>query len=87
MKDFFSLKIYTPDGILFSSSAKMISATNSLGEFGVLPGHTIFASDILEGDLKIVDDKDQEVFFNVGKGHISVESDEVTVALENGIKK
>ena len=52
-----------------------------------MPGHSIFGYDIVEGDLKIVDDKDQEVFFNVGKGLISVESDEVTVALENGIKK
>ena len=50
MSDFFNLKIYTPEEILFDGTVEYLSATNSSGEFGILPGHTLFSSDITAGD-------------------------------------
>ena len=86
MSDSFELKIYTPDGVLFSDSAKRISAINSLGQFGILPGHTLFASDIVSGDLEVINNDGNTISFEVGDGLISVENNNVTVALERGIK-
>ena len=54
METSFKLKILTPDGILFSDSARQVTARNSTGEFGVLPGHTVFASDIVSGKMDII---------------------------------
>jgi len=61
MPDLFNLNIYTPQGVLYSSSAKRITALNSLGQFGVLPGHTIFASDIVNGEMQVLNDSGQEI--------------------------
>ena len=87
MPDLFNLNIYTPQGVLYSSSAKRITALYSLGQFGVLPGHTIFASDIVNGEMQVLNDSGEEVVFEVGDGLISVDADNVTVALESGKKK
>ena len=84
MSDFFNLKIYTPEEILFDGTVEYLSATNSSGEFGILPGHTLFSSDITAGDFKIKSKDGTEKKFNNGTGAISVKSDQVTLTLESG---
>ena len=44
MSDFFDLTIYSPEDIIFNNQAVELNATNSVGEFGILPGHTFFLS-------------------------------------------
>ena len=86
METSFKLRILTPDGILFSDSARQVTARNSTGEFGVLPGHTVFASDIVSGKMNIISLTGESMSFEVGNGLISVEGEEVTVALDSGTK-
>jgi len=84
MNNFFNLKIYTPEQILFDGTAEYLSATNSIGEFGILPGHTSFSSDIIAGDLKIKSIDETEKKFSNGPGIVSVKSNQVILALESG---
>ena len=47
MSSSFDLKIYTPEEVVFNEKAVQLTASNSNGEFGILPGHTFFSSDIV----------------------------------------
>jgi F-type H+-transporting ATPase subunit epsilon len=86
METSFKLRILTPDGVLFSDTARQVTARNSTGEFGVLPGHTVFASDIVKGKMVIVSKAGENMSFEVGNGLISVQGEEVIVALDSGTK-
>ena len=82
MSDFFDLTIYSPEDIIFNNQAVELNATNSVGEFGILPGHTFFSSNIISCNLTFRSKEGTFKKYKVGPGLISVKSDKVIVVLE-----
>tara|TARA_B100000959_G_scaffold245944_1_gene270999 strand:+ start:6437 stop:6703 length:267 start_codon:yes stop_codon:yes gene_type:complete len=84
MDNSFNLTIYTPEEVLFDEKANYFSATNSTGEFGILPGHTLFSSDIVSGNIRVKSENGTEKKISHGPGVISMKSNQLIVALESG---
>jgi F0F1-type ATP synthase epsilon subunit len=65
-----------PFHIYYEGAAKMVSATNKVGNFDILPGHADFFSVMTPGEVIIETDKDS-VNFTITNGIIAVRGDEV----------
>jgi F-type H+-transporting ATPase subunit epsilon len=83
MSDFFDLTIYSPEEIIFNNQAVELNATNSIGEFGILPGHTFFSSNIISCNLTFKSKEGDLKEYEVGSGLVTVKSDKVIVVLES----
>jgi|TARA_B110000263_G_scaffold50714_1_gene42418 F0F1-type ATP synthase epsilon subunit len=83
MSNSFNLTIYSPEEVIFNDQAVELSATNSTGGFGILPGHTFFSSNILPCSLIFKSKEGDLRKYSTGPGLITVKSDEVIVVLES----
>ncbi len=64
---------------IFSGRVTMVSATGTLGELGIMPGHAPLLTGIKPGPVRLkLDDGEEEVFFASG-GFIEVQPGVVTV--------
>jgi F-type H+-transporting ATPase subunit epsilon len=46
------LEVITPEKVLVSREVDMVVAPGTEGEFGILPSHVLFLSDIVSGELR-----------------------------------
>ena len=83
MSDTFNLTIYSPEEIIFNDEATELNATNSIGEFGIVPGHTFFSSNIIPCNISFKGKEGALLKYSAGPGLITVKSDEVIVVLES----
>lgn len=47
------LQLITPEKVFFEGEVALVQVPGTLGDFGVLPGHSPFVSTIREGDVTI----------------------------------
>lgn len=82
MAENLKLEVVTPEKYVVSEDAQIIMAPGSLGEFGVLRGHTPFLTSLRVGRLHYKDasGKDRELF--VSGGFAEALPDRVTVLAE-----
>jgi F-type H+-transporting ATPase subunit epsilon len=66
------LEIYSLKDTLFNGAAKQMTCRSSSGEITVLDHHRPLLSMLLSGVVKIVDEKDEEKFIEIGGGFIEV---------------
>ena len=80
------LEVVTPDKEVVNDLAQIVMAPGSLGEFGVLSGHTPFMTSLKTGAIhyRDQDGKDQYVF--VSGGFAEALPDKVTVLAESAEK-
>jgi len=83
MADNIFLEVVTPERNVVSERAQIVMAPGSLGEFGVLPGHTSFLTTLKDGILKYRDEKGTERRISVFGGFAEALPDKVTVLAEN----
>jgi F-type H+-transporting ATPase subunit epsilon len=77
------LEIVTPSKAVVSEDVKIVMAPGSLGEFGVLPGHTPFLTSIKVGTVKYVDESGKERFVFVSGGFAEALPSKVTILAES----
>lgn len=82
MSDFFDLIVYSPEEVIFNDKASELNATNSVGEFGILPGHTFFSSNIVPCNISFRGKEGSLKEYSTGPGLVSVKSNKVIVVLE-----
>ncbi|PLX78794.1 MAG: ATP synthase F1 subunit epsilon [Desulfuromonas sp.] len=81
MSEKLKLEMVTPYKRVLSEEVEELSAPGSLGEVGVLPGHTPLLTTLNVGELTYK--KDGETFHvAVNWGYVEVEDDTVTVLVE-----
>ena len=83
MADNILLEVVTPEKNVVSERAQIVMAPGSLGEFGVLPGHTSFITTLKDGTLKYKDEKGTEHRLDVFGGFAEALPDKVTILAEN----
>jgi F-type H+-transporting ATPase subunit epsilon len=66
-----------PFKIYYEGPAQVVTATNKVGEFDVLPGHADFFSMLSAGDVIIGTGTDNPVTFQINNGIITVRDNEV----------
>jgi F-type H+-transporting ATPase subunit epsilon len=87
MADNILLEVVTPECSVVSEQAQIVMAPGSLGEFGVLSGHTPFLTSLKVGTLKYTDANGQERAVFVSGGFAEALPDRVTVLAESAERR
>lgn len=81
------LEIVTPEKSVVSEAAQIVMAPGSLGEFGVLVGHTPFMSTLKMGSVHYRDSEGQERFVFVSGGFAEALPEKVTILAESAERR
>jgi len=75
MAGLIQLELVTPEELLFSESVEFAVVPGSEGDFGVLPGHAPFVSELRTGVLKVYENGqvDKRLFVSVGFAEVTNE--------------
>ena len=87
MAENITLEIVTPERIVVSEEAKIVAAPGTLGEFGVLNGHTPFMTTLKTGTIRFTDTSGTEHFIFVSGGFAEALPDKVTILAESAERK
>lgn len=81
------LEVVTPEKAVVSEDVQIVMAPGSLGEFGVLIGHTPFLTTLKTGAIKYTDAGGKEKFVFVSGGFVEALPDRVTVLAESAERR
>jgi len=87
MAENIKLEIVTPEKYVVSEDAQIVMAPGSLGEFGVLRGHTPFLTSLKVGRLHYKDASGRERELFVSGGFAEALPDRVTVLAESAERR
>ena len=80
------LEVVTPDKEVVNDLAQIVMAPGSLGEFGVLSGHTPFMTSLNTGAIHYRDQNGKDQYVFVSGGFAEALPDKVTVLAESAEK-
>ncbi|MEE4262541.1 MAG: F0F1 ATP synthase subunit epsilon [Desulfobacteraceae bacterium] len=80
------LEVVTPEKEVVNAMAQIVMAPGSLGEFGVLSGHTPFMTSLNTGAIHYRDESGKDKFVFVSGGFAEALPDKVTVLAESAEK-
>lgn len=66
-----SLKLVTPERVVFEDEVDSVTAMTEMGEITILPGHVPIVSTLRPGEMRLKKDKDEE-FLAVSTGFVEV---------------
>ena len=71
---------------IFSGQVEMVIATGTLGELGILPGHTPLLSGVKPGPIRLIlEGGEEEIFFASG-GYIEVQPTSITILADTALR-
>ena len=79
------LEIVTPESKIFSDDVDEVVLPGVEGEFGVLPGHESFVTQILPGEL-VVTQNGKLLYLAIGEGFVEVQPDHVSVLTDMAMR-
>ena len=82
-----TLEVVTPDKIVVSEEVQIAVAPGSLGEFGVLIGHTPFLTTLKTGTIHYKDSNGRERYIFASGGFAEALPNKVTVLAESAERK
>ena len=74
-----TVEIVSAESEIYSGTAKMVFAPAVMGEVGVLPKHTPLLTKIRPGEVRVINEEDEEEFFYVSGGMLEILPSGVTV--------
>jgi len=80
------LEVVTPEKEVVNEPVQIVMAPGSLGEFGVLSGHTPFMTSLNTGGIHYRDENDKDHYVFVSGGFAEALPDKVTVLAESAEK-
>ena len=81
------LEVVTPEKIVVSEDVKIVAAPGTLGEFGVLRGHTPFMTTLKTGTVRYTDANGAEHFIFVSGGFAEALPEKVTILAESAERR
>ena len=87
MAENIQLEVVTPEKSVVSEEARIIMAPGTLGEFGVLAGHTPFMTSLKLGTVRYVDAGGTERFVFVSGGFAEALPDRVTILADSAERR
>ena len=87
MAENIKLEIVTPEKSVVNEEVQIVMAPGSLGEFGVLSGHTPFMTSLKAGSVRYVDKAGKERFVFVSGGFAEALPDKVTILAESAERR
>lgn len=74
-----TVEIVSAESEIYSGTAKMFFAPAVMGEVGVMPKHTPLLTKIRPGEVRVINEDDEEEFFYVSGGMLEILPSGVTV--------
>jgi F-type H+-transporting ATPase subunit epsilon len=87
MADNIVFEVVTPENVVVSEEAQIVASPGSLGEFGVLIGHTPFLTTLKTGIIRYTAADGTEQYVFVSGGFAEALPDKVTVLAESAEKQ
>ncbi len=87
MAENIKLEVVTPEKSVVSEEAQIVMSPGSLGEFGVLVGHTPFLTTLKIGTIRYKDAGGTEKYVFVNSGFAEALPDKVTVLAESAERR
>ena len=81
-----TLKIFTPDGVLYDGEVESVTLPSEKGPFTVLLNHAPIISSLIKGNIEYKVDDESSSRIDVDSGFVEVKNNVVTVCLETVIK-
>ncbi len=81
MAEKLKIELMTPYKKVLSEEVDMVTATGTIGEFGLLPGHATYLTSLKIGELSYTKDGITQ-YLALNWGYLEVENDEVTILVE-----
>jgi len=82
-----TLEILTPEKKIFSGEVYGIQLPGISGLFEVLDRHAPIVSALKEGQLKVLKDKSNSVYYTIKSGFVEVLNNKATVLVEGAVAK
>ena len=76
------LEIITPASTLFTGEVSLVQLPGIDGLFEILKSHAPLVSALKEGRVKVMDDQNQEQFFDIRGGVVEVSNDKILLLAE-----
>ncbi|MCF0210312.1 MAG: ATP synthase F1 subunit epsilon [Bacteroidales bacterium] len=74
-----TLNILTPDDLLYSGEVKDVRLIGLDGHFQILPNHAPIVSALAKGEVKIIDNEDKELVFQIKGGVLEMRDNEIQI--------
>jgi F-type H+-transporting ATPase subunit epsilon len=81
------LEVVTPEKIVVSEETQIVASPGTLGEFGVLVGHTPFLTTLKTGTIRYTDAEGRERYVFVSGGFAEALPDRLTVLAESAERR
>jgi F-type H+-transporting ATPase subunit epsilon len=82
----FHLDIVSAESPIFSGTVEKISATGTMGELGILPGHTPLLTSLKPGFVRTSKENGEEEVFYISGGMLEVQPAVVTVLADTAVR-
>ena len=87
MAENIKLEVVTPEMAVVNEDVQMVVAPGTLGEFGVLAGHTTFLTTLKVGIIRYSDTNGKERYVFVSGGFAEALPDKVTILAESAERR
>ena len=77
-----TVDIITPDKTIFSGEADVVQLPGKDGSFEILKNHAPMIAVLQKGKIKVVDPKNEKLFFEINGGVIEVVKNKVLILAE-----
>ncbi len=77
------LEIITPDKSIYSGKVKLVQLPGTKGTFEIMNNHAPIISTLNKGKIKVIDETDQELFFEVDGGVAENKDNKIIVLAES----
>lgn len=73
----------TPEKELFKGPINSVKVPGINGQFEILNGHAPIVASLAEGEVRILDDNNERITFNIMSGFIEVINNEVSLLIQS----
>ena len=77
-----TLEIITPEKELYNGIVTSVKIPGSAGEFEILNNHASIVSSLINGNIRVINDEQEELNFNIKSGVIEMQKNKIVILAE-----
>ena len=77
------LEVLTPGQNVFAGEVKLVKVPGSKGSFEILKNHAAIISSLADGELKVITESDETLYYKTSGGVVEVSNNHVVVLVES----
>ena len=77
-----NLEIITPEKELYNGIVTSVKVPGSAGEFEILNNHASIVSSLINGNIRVINDQQEELNFNIKSGVIEMQKNKIVILAE-----